>query len=675
MKKTISLILTMTMFFLLAVPAMAADSDFTIQDGVLTKYNGSGGDVVVPDSVKEVGQYAFYNCITLTSVKLPDSVTAIGDYAFRGCNSLTKLNIPDTVTSIGNEAFAGCKRLANVTLPVNVVIPMAAFDGCTSFTGITIPEGVPRIVESAFRDCVNLTCIAIPSSVSLIGYQAFRGCTALTDVYYSGTEEQWNAIYKLGENEPLTSATIHYNSTAPAMPDAPGEFIVQDGVLTLYTGTGGRVVIPENVTTIKTDAFSFCAVVTDVIIPDSVTVIENSAFKSCFGLERVTIPGSVAAIGPETFEFCRALKSVTIFEGVKTVGSRSFNSCSSLTDITLPSSVTEIGDVAFANSALSNITFPDGVTSIADGAFSECTSLRSVTIPSSVTSLGMGVFKDCTSLTEVTISAGVKSMGNYVFQGCTSLNSIVIPDGIVRLGVGFFRNCTGLTSITIPTSVKDFYYEFDGCTALTDVYYAGTREQWEDIAKLGNSADILNRATIHYNSETEPSHQTSEPTVFSDVPADAYYAASVAWAVNHDPQITNGIGGGKFSPAGTVKRSEAVTFLWRAAGCPEPKNMTSAFSDVTNQNAWYYKAVLWATEQNITNGVGGGKFGLDGTLAYDQMITFMARAAGADASGADWSAKAMKWAADNGLTDGLTVTAKGNCPRCDVVYCLWKQMA
>ena len=101
--------------------------------------------------------------------------------------------------------------------------------------------------------------------------------------------------------------------------------------------------------------------------------------------------------------------------------------------------------------------------------------------------------------------------------------------------------------------------------------------------------------------------------------------------------------------------------------------MTSPFSDVTDTNSWYYKAVLWAAEQNITKGMGNQMFGVSGTLAYDQMLTFMARAADADTSG-DWSGKAIAWATDNGLTDGLTFTAKGNCPRSDVVYFLWKEM-
>ena len=85
--------------------------------------------------------------------------------------------------------------------------------------------------------------------------------------------------------------------------------------------------------------------------------------------------------------------------------------------------------------------------------------------------------------------------------------------------------------------------------------------------------------------------------------------------------------------------------------------------------------MLWAAEQGITGGVGDNRFDLNGTLTYDQILAMLCRAAGEDAAGSGWSDAAVSWAAENGLTDGLDFTASGNCPRSDVVYCLWKQLA
>ena len=165
---------------------------------------------------------------------------------------------------------------------------------------------------------------------------------------------------------------------------------------------------------------------------------------------------------------------------------------------------------------------------------------------------------------------------------------------------------------------------------------------------------------------------TGADTDFKDVADDAYYADAVTWAV--EEEITQGTGNGVFSPERTVTRSEAVTFLWRAAGSPAPTTATSGFSDVTDKNAFYYKAVLWAVEKGITNGVGGDRFNLTGTLTYDQIFTFLCRFAGEKAEGDNWSSAAVAWARNSGLTAGLTFTAQSNCPRSDVVYCLWKQL-
>ena len=175
----------------------------------------------------------------------------------------------------------------------------------------------------------------------------------------------------------------------------------------------------------------------------------------------------------------------------------------------------------------------------------------------------------------------------------------------------------------------------------------------------------------------EETTSTDRPSIdpetgFTDVKATDYFADAVAWAVEEG--VTQGTGNGAFSPKSTVTRAEAVTFLWRAAGSPAPKTSASSFTDVTDKNAYYYKAVLWAVEQGITNGTGGGRFNLTGTLAYDQIFTFLCRFAGEEAGGDDWSAAAVAWAQSSGLTDGLSFSAKASCPRSDVVYCLWRHL-
>ena len=159
---------------------------------------------------------------------------------------------------------------------------------------------------------------------------------------------------------------------------------------------------------------------------------------------------------------------------------------------------------------------------------------------------------------------------------------------------------------------------------------------------------------------------------FRDVSETAYYADAVEWAVEHG--VTAGTSDTTFSPGDTVTRGQAVTFLWAAAGWPEPKSSTSPFEDVTSPALFYYKPVLWAVENGITAGVSATQFGPDLPLAYDQIFLFLCRAAREDPGPGNWSEAAVRWAQSAGLTQELTFSAGASCPRSDVVYCLWKQL-
>ena len=164
---------------------------------------------------------------------------------------------------------------------------------------------------------------------------------------------------------------------------------------------------------------------------------------------------------------------------------------------------------------------------------------------------------------------------------------------------------------------------------------------------------------------------TRPSSSFNDVSAAAYYAKAVDWAVGRG--ITSGTGGGNFSPNMTVTRAQAVTFLWRAAGQPKHTLAVNPFTDVI-AGSYYYDAVLWAVQQGITNGTSDTRFSPDRELRRDQLLTFLCRANGGYAGGADWSQLAVDWANSCGLLSGVpdAFVADSLCPRCDVVYYLWK---
>ena len=167
---------------------------------------------------------------------------------------------------------------------------------------------------------------------------------------------------------------------------------------------------------------------------------------------------------------------------------------------------------------------------------------------------------------------------------------------------------------------------------------------------------------------------------FYDVPNDAYYYEAVKWAVENG--ITGGVGNSLFAPNQPCTRAQIVTFLWRAAGSPEPKNMSN-FSDVP-ADSYYAKAVAWAVENGITTGMGDGKFSPDATCTRAQSVTFLFRASKASANGAPafsdvaataYYAEAVKWATDNGITNGIGDNLFGSdndCTRAQIVTFLYR---
>lgn len=217
--------------------------------------------VTIPDTVKIIGGSAFGCCSELTSVVIPNSVTYIGNRAFNFCSFKT-INIPGSVECIENGAFQYCRSLTTVKIGEGVkVIKEQAFQGCTSLESISLPDSLERVEgvltfqdtpwyaklkennsgkliyigktlyhknycsdrvinirddtvyinEGAFSYNHWVNVVRIPKSVLMIGKSAFYGCDSLTDVYYTGTKEQWNNLL-IGRNcEPLLNATMHFN--------------------------------------------------------------------------------------------------------------------------------------------------------------------------------------------------------------------------------------------------------------------------------------------------------------------------------------------------------------------------------------------------------------------------------------------------------------------------------
>ena len=299
-----------------------------------------------------------------------------------------------------------------------------AFSGCSGLTSVTIPKGVTRIENSAFRDCASLTSVTIPRSVTSIGAYVFSGGNIYLNV------------------DPDNSAYCSID----------GALYSKDRTVLECAGkiTGGRFIIPTQVTCIGDGAFMSCRNLTSVTIPDSVTSICRGAFSGCSNLASVTIPDSVTYLDAAVFVNCTALQSVKI---------------------------------------------PDGVDFIQPDTFNNCTALTSVTIPDSVTFIGQYAFSGCSGLTSVKIPNGVFGIREHAFHGCTSLTSVTIPSGLASINEWTFSNCVRLAKVTIPKSVTSIGVDaFSNCDSLTDVYYAGTAADWAKISISEGNEDLTSAA-------------------------------------------------------------------------------------------------------------------------------------------------------------------------------------
>ena len=476
----------------------------------LFKYNGAGGDVVIPEEIDgkritEIGGYAFSECTSLTSVVIPDGVTVIGSAAFSGCTSLKSVAIPSSVIRIENAAFRRCTSLASIVIPDGVqkigntdswLEQQGTFSDCVSLTSIEIPDSVTFIGGFTFAGCTSLTSVVIPAGVTNIDGGAFQNCNSLAEINVDENNTSYSSENGIVFNKDRT-VLVQYpegrNDISYSIPDTVTEIYAY----AFYNCASlTSIDIPAGVTSIGDFAFYNCTSLTSIVIPDGVTTIGDYAFTGCTLLTSIVIPDSVINIDYGVFKGCASLTKITIPDGVTNIGNYTFEHCTSLTSIVIPNSVTSIGEMAFDGcTSLISIAIPDSVTSIGHQAFYGCTSLTSVEIPDSVTDIGVSVFSHCDSLTEInvgenntsyssengilfdkdktvlikypaskadksySIPSTVTEIKNVAFYGCSLLTSVIIPNNVTKIGDSVFANCGSLTEINVDENNKSYLSE------------------------------------------------------------------------------------------------------------------------------------------------------------------------------------------------------------------------
>lgn len=376
-------------------------------------------EVVIKDSVTEIGKDVFQGCVGLTKVTIPDSVKKIGTWSFYLCGGLKNVDIPanteigdssfrqsglEQVTvsggSVGNYAFHRIDNLKKISINCET-IGEEAFSGCDYLTDITLGENVKTLGDKAFYTCDALERVEIPSTVTDIGEKTFYSCPALKEAIIRAGTVKAGTFYNC---RALTTLIISDNATLDASFTAANMY-AKETLETVRIGKGE----------IGNSAFSNCTNLTTVELGDGVTSIGKSAFLKCTQLPSITIGNGVTSIGISAFNGCTALKAANIGSG--TIGASAFQNCSRLADVALG----------------------DGVTSIGKNAFLKCTALTSISIGNSVKTIESYAFSGCSALEEVTISAA--QIGNQAFKGASALKKVTLGEDVEKIPAGAFSSC------------------------------------------------------------------------------------------------------------------------------------------------------------------------------------------------------------------------------------------
>ena len=391
----------------------------------ITGYEGTAKELTLPQSVNGV------------------PVKEIEGSAFSGCETLEKITFPDSLTGIGEYAFSGCSALKSVNFPAGLQwIEMGGFSGCTSLTSLSLPDQLRAIGSSAFSDCTGLEQVVIPASVTHLPDNPFAGCENLSSISVAAGNTKYDS-----------------RDNCNAVIDTENDELIAGCKNT---------VIPLEITSIGSEAFSGCSVLTSVTLPDNLKQIGSRAFYGCKYLTDLYIPEKVNAIGFSAFAGCESLDKINVAAGNTSYDSR--DNCNAIID-------TENAELI---AGCNNSKIPVDIERICAYAFFGCRRLKKIEIPASVTYIGTAAFSGCSGLDTIIVATGnteydsrnncnaiIEKESNTLIVGCKTTK---IPSGIEKIGEQAFANCDMLESIEIPDSVEQVEaWAFSGCTGLKQV--------------------------------------------------------------------------------------------------------------------------------------------------------------------------------------------------------------
>lgn len=511
-------------------------------------------NIRLPEALAEIKAFTFGGCDSVKSIKIPKSIRVIGKHSFYFCKKLSEIVYDGTLEEWGEvskdtgwakDTF-NCKVCCtNGTQEINVSsaglnyskggsntlivsgigsctdteihlakehegkiiegIGVGCFAGQKQITSVVIPDSVTSIADRAFADCSAIKSVTLPSSLTQISANVFLGCIQLTDIYFDGTKEDFNAIAKSERWYPhsgvfsvhCTNGDIEFGKDL----DTSG-FVFElspNGDYYIVSrkdrcDLGDLVVIPgeyngKPVKAIKKEGFKSLSA-TSVIIPEGIVRIEENAFDGA-SISYISIPSSMKHILKKAFDGHLTYVNITdldswcqiSFDGLTShpsyFGAGLLYNGAPLTSVKLGANVTRIGDYAFYMcDYITDVCIPFGVTHIGQYAFFECTSINKLELPNSLKSISNYAFAKCHGLSSVKIPSSVTYLSGYAFGGCATLSEMILPPNMTSFSGDI--SCSYLKALYIPKSIKNYGHvnPFQSCIRLTEIIYEGTTADW-----------------------------------------------------------------------------------------------------------------------------------------------------------------------------------------------------
>lgn len=437
---------------------------FVVVNGVLTEYNGTDAEVVLPDNVTSIAANVFRNHPEITKITLPAGLTTIPDYSFYESTSLTHVvfnstNFADR-SQAGRQPTEAQQLFPNMTtleIGADVTrIPRGMF-AFTALTSIVIPATVTTIDQYAFYNCESLTSVTLNEGLTTLGIGAFRNCAI------GGTLTIPSTLTSFGANA-FAANMQNQISLVYNVPD------LQISTMSVSTGLFATANVTSvqfgaNVVAIPAMMFTGNTTLTAIVLPDAITKIGDRAFANCTNLESAVIPESITVFGSQCFNGCAKLTgTLTIGVNVTSIGYVAFNGTGYTKLVYNAVSATGYasagGDIFAAT--ISEIEFGDGVKRIPENFMAGNTSLTSIVIPEGVTEIGQWAFRNATALASITLPDSLESFGAYAdnamtFMG-TKITNIVIPDKVTEMPRNMFAKCNELVSITYGSGITQANY-------------------------------------------------------------------------------------------------------------------------------------------------------------------------------------------------------------------------